>query len=78
MAQENNKYRKVLEQVANRTFQNHLSIGTASSDNFAFSFVDWLKTQGISIFDINKPQLEKSIFSLSGDAYDPSTCISFK
>jgi hypothetical protein len=77
MAQKNDKFRKVLEQIGNRTIPNHVSIGTASSENFASSFIGWLKTKGITISDLNS-HLEKSIFFLSGDADDPSTRISFK
>lgn len=77
LAQKNDKLRKIVEQIGNRTVPNHVSIGTASSENFADSFVGWLKTKGITISDINS-QLEKSIFFLTGDADDPSTRISFK
>lgn len=53
MAQKNDKFRKVLEQIGNRTIPNHVSIGTASSENFTSSFIGWLKTKGITISDIN-------------------------
>jgi len=77
LAQKSDKLRKVLEQIASRTIPNHTSIGTASYENFAPSFVSWLKTKGIIVSDI-KSHLEKSILFLSGDADDPSTRVSFK
>ena len=77
MAQKNNRFKDILVRVGNRTIPNHMSVGTAPSDQFADSFLGWLKTKGITISDINA-QMDKSIFLLTGDADDPSTRTSFK
>ncbi|MGD2126941.1 MAG: hypothetical protein PVG99_12730, partial [Desulfobacteraceae bacterium] len=70
MSQRNATLKGVIEGVGKKTIPNQASFGRASSENFASSFVDWLKTKGITVPDINS-QMEKSIFLLSGDAMDP-------
>ena len=77
IAQKNDNFKNILVQVGNRTIPNHMSVGTAPLDQFANSFLGWLKTKGITISDINA-QMNKSIFLLTGDADDPATRTSFK
>ena len=77
LAQQNKVFAKALEQMAKGNIPNHISIGKTSSDNFALSFVHWLKSNGIVVADI-EPLSGKSVFFLSGDADDPATSKSFE
>jgi hypothetical protein len=77
LAQKNDKLQMILDQIANRTIPNYVSIGIASYENFASSFHNWLQDKGITVSDINS-HMDKSIFFTMGDADDPSTHKSFK